>query len=81
MLSAGQVLNVFSSGSAKPYHVLIAPDFRSIVWQDPKNGKKLGAIDLRTVIGIHAGTNDGHKCAPPCFVVFVLSCWASLCPE
>ncbi len=62
MLSAGQVLQVYTKGSAKACHVLAAADWKSIVWQDPKDGKKFGAIDLRTAVAVHAGVNDGHKC-------------------
>jgi hypothetical protein len=65
MLSAGQVLQVYTKGSAKPCHVLVAPDWKSIVWQDPKNAKKIGALDLRAVGAVHAGVEDGHKCANP----------------
>lgn len=61
MLSAGQVLQVWTKGSPKPCHVLVSSDWRSIVWQDPKNSKKLGAMDLRSVIAVRAGTGSGHK--------------------
>jgi hypothetical protein len=61
MLSAGQVLQVYTKGSPKPCHVLVASDWKSIVWQDPKNGKKIGAMDLRTVSAVHAGVGEGHK--------------------
>jgi hypothetical protein len=64
MLSAGQVLQVYTKGTAKACHVLVAPDWKSIVWQDPKNGKKIGALDLRAVGAVHAGVDEGHKCVP-----------------
>jgi hypothetical protein len=60
MLSAGSILNVWTKGSSKPCHVLISPDWRSIVWQDPKKSKKLGAMDLRSVVQIKEGLGDGH---------------------
>lgn len=62
LLKAGKVLKVWTKGSSQASHVLCSPDFRSIVWQEIKPPqKKLGAIDLRTVTGVRAGTNDGHK--------------------
>lgn len=61
MLSAGQVLQVWTKGSPKPCHVLVSSDWRSVVWQDPKNRKKLGAMDLRSVVAVNTGPGDGHK--------------------
>lgn len=72
MLSAGQVLQVYTKGSAKACHVLIAPDWKSIVWQDPKNAKKIGAMDMRTVSAIHAGVGEGHKCVSVIVSVIVI---------
>jgi hypothetical protein len=60
-LAAGRVLNVWTKGSAKPAHVLVAPDFRSIVWQDPRTKDKLGAMDLRSVLGVSPGLGPDHK--------------------
>jgi hypothetical protein len=60
-LSAGKVMKVWVKGSPSAAHVLVSPDFRSIVWQDVKTQKKLGALDLRGVVSIRAGTGDGHK--------------------
>ena len=48
-------------GTAKPAHVLVAPDFRSIVWQDAKTKDKLGALDLRTVVEVQAAPGPDHK--------------------
>ena len=61
MLSAGSVLTVWTKGSSRTAHVLMSPDYRSIVWQDPKSNAKLGAIDLRSVSNVVAGPQEGHK--------------------
>ena len=61
MLSAGSVLNVWAKGSCRSAHVLVSPDYRSVVWQDPKSGAKLGAIDLRSVSSLAMGAQEGHK--------------------
>ena len=61
MLSAGQVLKVWTKGTPKTCHVLASTDFRSMVWQDPKKKTKLGAMDLRSVMQIRAGKGEGHK--------------------
>jgi hypothetical protein len=61
LLSAGQVVKVWTKGTPKPAHLLLSQDFRSIVWQDPAGRKKLGALDLGTVVSITKGPSDGHK--------------------
>jgi len=61
MLSAGQVLKVWTKGAPKTAHVLASSDFRSIVWQDSKKKTKLGAMDLRSVMQIRPGLGEGHK--------------------
>jgi len=61
VLSAGKVMKVWAKGSANAAHVLVSPDFKSIVWQDVGSQKKLGALDLRQVSAIKAGVSDGHK--------------------
>jgi len=61
MLSAGSVLNVWTKGKFKPSHVLVSSDWRNIVWQDPKTGKKLGAMDLRSAAEVSEGPAAGHK--------------------
>lgn len=60
-LSAGKVMKVWVKGSNKPAHVVVSPDWKSIVWQDMKTQKKLGALDLRQVSAIKAGPSEGHK--------------------
>lgn len=74
MLSAGSVMTVWTKGVGRPCHVLASGDMRSIVWQDPKSKKKLGAMDLRVVHDIQLGMGPGHKkkmlgrkkCNPDC---------------
>ena len=61
MLAAGSVLNVWTKGDKRSAHVLVAPDWRSVVWQDPKTGKKLGAMDLRAAVAVRTGLQEGHK--------------------
>lgn len=62
LLKAGKTLKVWTKGSSVAAHVLCSPDFRSIVWQELKAPqKKLGAVDLRSIMGVKAGTNEGHK--------------------
>ena len=60
-LSAGKVMKVWTKGSSAAAHVLTSPDFKSVVWQDVKSQKKLGAMDLRTIMAIRPGLGDGHK--------------------
>lgn len=60
-LAAGRVMSVWTKGVPKPAHVLVAPDFRSIVWQDAKTKDKLGALDLRSVVEIRSGPGTDHK--------------------
>ena len=60
-LSAGRVMSVWTKGTSKPAHVLAAPDFRSIVWQDARSKEKMGALDLRSVVEVNAGTGPDHK--------------------
>jgi hypothetical protein len=60
-LSAGKVMKVWSKGAPKAAHVVVSPDFRSIVWQEVGTQKKLGALDLRAVITVRAGKGEGHK--------------------
>ena len=60
-LSAGKVMKVWTKGAPKAAHIVCSPDFRSIVWQEVGSQKKLGAMDLRTVVAVRAGTGDGHK--------------------
>jgi len=61
MLAAGKLMNVWQGGGRNSCHVLISPDFRSIVWQNPGTKAKLGAMDLRTVVGVKKGQGVGHK--------------------
>jgi hypothetical protein len=61
MLSAGKVMKVWVKGTPTAAHVLVSPDFKSVVWQDVKSQKKLGAMDLRSIIAIRASTGEGHK--------------------
>jgi hypothetical protein len=60
-LSAGKIMKVWTKGSASAAHVLVSPDFKSIVWQDIKSQKKLGALDMRQVVAIRGGVGEGHK--------------------
>lgn len=60
-LSAGKVMKVWVKGSSRAAHVVISPDFKSIVWQEVGTQKKLGAMDLRTVAAVRAGNGEGHK--------------------
>ncbi|KAA0148584.1 hypothetical protein FNF31_07374 [Cafeteria roenbergensis] len=60
-LAAGRVMSVWTKGTPKAAHVLVAPDFRSIVWQDARTKDKFGALDLRSVIEVNAGTGPDHK--------------------
>ena len=60
-LSAGKVMKVWTKGAPKAMHVVVSPDWKSIVWQDVGTQKKQGAMDLRGVVAIRAGTGDGHK--------------------
>lgn len=60
-LSAGKVMKVWVKGANKPAHVVVSPDWKSVVWQDMKTQKKLGALDLRQVSTIKAGMSEGHK--------------------
>ena len=62
LLKSGKVLKVWSKGSSVAAHVLVSADWRSVVWQEIKPPqKKLGAVDLRTIQGVKAGTGEGHK--------------------
>jgi hypothetical protein len=62
LLKSGKVLKVWTRGSSVAAHVLVSPDWRSIVWQEIKPPqKKIGAIELRTISGVRTGCNDGHK--------------------
>jgi hypothetical protein len=60
-LSAGKVMKVWTKGSNKPAHIVVSPDWKSIVWQDAGTQKKLGALDLRQVSAVKAGVGEGHK--------------------
>jgi hypothetical protein len=62
LLKSGKVLTVWSKGSSVAAHVLVSPDWKSIVWQEIKAPqKKLGAIDLRNITGVKSGMSEGHK--------------------
>ena len=61
VLSAGKVFKVWHNGTSKPAHVVMSADFRSIVWQEVSTQKKLGALELRAVVGVRAGMGAGHK--------------------
>jgi len=61
-LSAGQVVSVWTKGAAKPAHVLVSTDFRTIVWQESSGArKKLGAVDLGSVSKIDHVPGAGHN--------------------
>lgn len=61
-LSAGQVVSVWTKGTSKPAHMLISADFRSIVWQEPSGAKKkLGALDLGSVLDVQPEAGKGHN--------------------
>jgi hypothetical protein len=60
-LSAGKVMKVWEGGRGKAAHLVVSPDFKSIVWQEVGTQRKLGAMDLRSVAAIRAGTGEGHK--------------------
>jgi hypothetical protein len=61
MLSAGKLMKVWSKGTSSSAHVLVSPDFKSVVWQDVKTQKKLGALDLRQIVAVKAGHGENHK--------------------
>eukprot|EP01138_Halocafeteria_seosinensis_P014727 gb/GECG01015034.1/.p1 GENE.gb/GECG01015034.1/~~gb/GECG01015034.1/.p1 ORF type:complete len:2451 (+),score=419.39 gb/GECG01015034.1/:1-7353(+) len=61
LLRSGQIMSVWKKGTPKRAHVLVSPDFRSIIWQDPKTKAKLGAVDLRSVSEIKQGKGPNHK--------------------
>jgi hypothetical protein len=61
LLAAGRVFKVWQKGAAAPAHVVMSADFRSIIWQEVSSQKKLGALELRAVVGVKAGMGAGHK--------------------
>lgn len=62
LLAAGRVFKVWQKGTSSTAHVVMSPDFRSILWQEPNSSqKKLGALELRAVVGVKAGVGAGHK--------------------
>lgn len=74
-LTAGQVLKLWMKQSnAKPVHLLVSGDCRSIVWQEPTGlvKRKLGALDLGSVQEIKPERGQFHKKRAPaecCFTV------------
>lgn len=77
MLQAGAVLNIWNKGSRSAVHIFMSDDWRSICWRDPRStnrSRKLGAVDLRSVLAVTQGMAAGHErkgltrrtCDPEC---------------
>jgi len=58
LLGAGKIFKVWQSGSSRAAHVVMSADFRSVVWQEVGSTRKLGALDLRSVLSIRSGSES-----------------------
>jgi hypothetical protein len=61
MLTSGKIMQIWERGSHKSAHLVVLPDFRTIVYQELVTQKKLGSIEVRNVHHVRQGMRDNHK--------------------